>query len=878
MVADGAWHGRRRRRARPPGRAVRRAARLGAATRCSTCWPAATRPTRSPSCGRGWSGTASTGTLTARAGRAAARGHQRRHDPRPRPVRRLPAPAPSGPAPGRRARRGDGLRVAGRRRVPARLVVLADRGHHPRPGAGHPRARAARAGCRSGRATRRAGRWSWAGRSARSCARSARRRRRPAWSGPGRPGSTSGARPTCWPTWPSSRRRPATCPTTGRSWSSGSATSWATGGWSCTRPSARRSTRRGRWRSAARLRERYGVDVAGDALRRRHRAAAARHRPASRPSADLAVFDPDEIERDGHRRGRRLGAVRRAGSGSARPGRCCCPAATRAGARRCGSSGSAPRSCSTVASEYAVVPDRPGGGPRVPAGRLRRARPGRADARRARPARCALVEVRDRQRRRRSPGRCCSATSARSSTRATRRWPSGGPQALALDTDAARRAARPGRAARAARRRRAGRGRGRAAAAAPRSGSPATSTDVADLLRVLGDLTDGRGWPRAARRRTWLDRAGGRPAGDPGADRRRGALGRHRGRRPAARRARHGAAGRRPGGVHRAGRRPARRPRRAATPAPTARSSRGRRARPGSGSASPWSPRRCSGSPRTGRVVEGEFRPGGSGQEWCDAEVLRLAPPARRWRAAPGGRAGADRRAGPVPAGLAGRRRAGCAASTASLRGRRAAGRARWCRPRALETLGAARPGRRLLPRDARRADQRRRGAVGRGRRAARRRRLDQPRARRPRAAAAARAARERRPTPLHDAVLDALAGGQALFFRGAVRPGRRHRRRRAGRRWSGTWSGPGVLTNDTLAPLRARLGGGGTHRSSRPRRAPGRRSRYGRARPGRPAMPTRTGPPTVAGPLVAAARPGAEPDPAGAPRAPRRCWTGTAW
>ena len=33
-------------------------------------------------------------------------------------------------------------------------VVLADRGHHPRPGAGHPGARASPAGCRSGRATR----------------------------------------------------------------------------------------------------------------------------------------------------------------------------------------------------------------------------------------------------------------------------------------------------------------------------------------------------------------------------------------------------------------------------------------------------------------------------------------------------------------------------------------------------------------------------------------------------------------------------------------------------------------------------------------------------------------------------------------------------
>ena len=49
------------------------------------------------------------------------------------------------------------------------------------------------------------------------------------------------------PTSPSRRPRPATCPTTARCWSSGSATSSATGGWSSTPPSAPRSTRRGRW-------------------------------------------------------------------------------------------------------------------------------------------------------------------------------------------------------------------------------------------------------------------------------------------------------------------------------------------------------------------------------------------------------------------------------------------------------------------------------------------------------------------------------------------------------------------------------------------------------------------------------------------------------
>ena len=73
-------------------------------------------------------------------GRAAPGGHQWRHDPRPRPVRRVPGRCRT-PGPGRRARRGDGLRVPGRRRVPARLDFVADRGHHARSGAGLARAR-----------------------------------------------------------------------------------------------------------------------------------------------------------------------------------------------------------------------------------------------------------------------------------------------------------------------------------------------------------------------------------------------------------------------------------------------------------------------------------------------------------------------------------------------------------------------------------------------------------------------------------------------------------------------------------------------------------------------------------------------------------------
>jgi ATP-dependent Lhr-like helicase len=104
--------------------------------------------------------------------------------------------------------------------------------------------------------------------------------------------------------------------------------------------------------------------------------------------------------------------------------------------------------------------------------------------------------------------------------------------------------------------------------------------------------------------------------------------------------------------------------------------------------------------------------------------------------------------------------------------------------------------------------------------------------------------------SPVHRAVLSVLDGG-ALFFRQLGE--------RVGARlvdegeavpddaalvaaiWDLVWAG--LVTNDTLAPLRSVLSGGGAHK---PRRsAP--RGRYARLRT-RPTMPSRLGPPTVAG------------------------------
>jgi ATP-dependent Lhr-like helicase len=84
--------------------------------------------------------------------------------------------------------------------------------------------------------------------------------------------------------------------------------------------------------------------------------------------------------------------------------------------------------------------------------------------------------------------------------------------------------------------------------------------------------------------------------------------------------------------------------------------------------------------------------------------------------------------------------------------------------------------------------------------------------------------------SPTHEAVLEALEGGQALFVRAlADRLGTGQTAELVDALWDLVWAG--WLTNDTLGPLRARLaGGGGAHRS-RPVPA---RSRYRRA--GRPA------------------------------------------
>ncbi len=90
---------------------------------------------------------------------------------------------------------------------------------------------------------------------------------------------------------------------------------------------------------------------------------------------------------------------------------------------------------------------------------------------------------------------------------------------------------------------------------------------------------------------------------------------------------------------------------------------------------------------------------------------------------------------------------------------------------------------------------------------------------------------------PLHEAVLDALSGGQALFFRSlAERVHVLDDAALVAALWDLVWSGH--VTNDTLAPMRV-LTGAARRQPSRPR------GRYPSRRPG---LPSRTGPPTAAG------------------------------
>jgi ATP-dependent Lhr-like helicase len=242
----------------------------------------------------------------------------------------------------------------------------------------------------------------------------------------------------------------------------------------------------------------------------------------------------------------------------------------------------------------------------------------------------------------------------------------------------------------------------------------------------------------------------------------------------------------------------------------------------------------------SGRVVHGEFRPGGSGLEWCDAEVLRTlrrrslarlrkevepVPPEALARFLPQWQ-GLGRQGGRGVDGLlrAVEQLQGAAVPASALESLVLPSRVAGYTPSMLDELTASGEvlwaGQGSLPGNdgwvslqlADTADLLLHPVTG-----------------------------EDALTPLQVQVLEALDGGQALFFRAiSDRVGSLDDAALVTALWDLVWSGH--LTNDTLQPLRTLLGAGRTAHSST--KAPARpRSRYGR-----PVMPTRTGPPTAAG------------------------------
>ena len=385
-----------------------------------------------------------------------------------------------------------------------------------------------------------------------------------------------------------------------------------------------------------------------------------------------------------------------------------------------------------------------------------------------------------------------------------------------------------------------------------------------------------RSWPRGASGRTWLTELAAARRVAPGPHRRRGALDRRRGRRPAA-------------ATRWAWRCRSGWPRRYLEPvadplgdlvARYARTHGAVRRR-----------RRCAARFGLGvfvveQALDGSPPPAGSSpassppgrrpaREWCDAEVLRLLR--RRSLAA------LRREIEPVPpralaaflpALAAGRRRRPAASRRSPPRS--SSCRARRCRPRRWSGW-CCRPGSPTTPPPSSTSCAPAGEVLWAGAgRDPRRRRLGHPGVRRRRAAAAPAARRRRStPTPLHEAVLDALADGQALFFRPLADRVGVDRRRRAGRGALGPGLGRPAHQRHARPAARALLGGGGAHRRpAAPRRAPAT------GRPGRPsALPTpRPGPPTVGRPLVPAARAGPRPDPPRRRARRRCCSSGTAW
>ena len=705
--------------------------------------------------------------------------------------------------PGGRAGRGDGLRVAGRRRLPARLDLVADRGDHAGPGAGL--ARPGRAGpdaVLEGRPAR-AGRSSWAG-------RSGRKLREIVQHGPraGR-ADLAGTGLDAWAadnllSYVDEQRDGDPAPAR-RPHRAGRAVPRRAGRLAAGR--ALRARREGQRRLGAGDRAPADRAVrrgrAGAAQRRRHRGAPARHvDPSGRtppPGAELVVFDPEEIAQLVEE------SIGSSAMFAARFRECAARALLlprRDPRRRQPLWQQRQRAAQLldVAREFADFPVT-----------LEAAReclqdvldvPGLVELMRDVAGRkVRLVEV---ETQRPSPfarsllfGYVGAFLYGGDVPLAERRA-----AALALDSTLLgellgrvelRELLDPAVVAETERRLQWLDG-SRDACATPRTWSSCCgSSAICPRWRCVGRGGATRVAGRAGRRRAGRSRS---------ADRRRGAA---RDRAEDAGRmrdgARGGAAGRRsPQAYLEPVRRPDRRSRRPLRPHPRP-VHRGRRARPGSASASSWWSRPSSASARGGPGHRRRVHPVArrDGAEWCDARGAAAAAPALAGRAAPGDRAGTPRGARRVPAALAPDR----LGSRPGRRGGRggdgaAAGRAD---PRlGVGAAGAAGPGRRLHPGLPGRALRLGRAGLGRRRLDPRRGRLDRVRLGRDGAAAAA----ARRPglAAERTARAGARRTGGGRRCSSASSPSRSTRRARAralAAIWDLVWAG--LVSNDTLAP-----------------------------------------------------------------------------
>ena len=303
-----------------------------------------------------------TDTAAGPARRAAARGHLRRHHPRPRPVHRHDARAgPTGA--GSRVGELDEEMVYESRVGDTFLLGTSSwtrRGHHPRPRDRHPGAGGARADAvLEGRVGRQAagagarGRGVRAG-DVRACPT------RPRASGPRPPGSTQWAVDNLLAYLREQREATRHVPSDRTILVERFRDEL--GDWRLVVHSPFGSQVNGPWglAIAARMRERRGVEVHAVGRRRRHRAAAARRgrrlRRRGRAHRGGRAARPGRGGADRRRRAGRLVAVRVAVPGVRGPRAAAPPPRPASAAARCGSSGSAPSQLLAVAGRYEQFP------------------------------------------------------------------------------------------------------------------------------------------------------------------------------------------------------------------------------------------------------------------------------------------------------------------------------------------------------------------------------------------------------------------------------------------------------------------------------------------------------------------------------------------